>query len=268
MMELGLAAWGLRETPVEKQLALAKRLRVKYVEFSIANYDKDALQLHPKKAQIKAIRELYEKYGISLDCACTGDDFTGDDVAQQVTKVKDVIDTAAALGVKFLRVFAGFGSDSVVVGARYDAMLDALVQVNGHAQAAGVELVVETHGGVTSVGDALVHFASTTTRVDSWRNILRTGVSMCYDPANLAAAGVADPVSFYRQFRKSIRYVHLKDFRDVPGGVVPAACGEGRLDWKKLLAALKSYSGPALIEYELPQDVADGMRRSLQFLRN
>ena len=55
-MELGLAAWGLRELPLEKQLALAKKLRVKYVEFSIANYDKDALQLHPKKAQIKAIR--------------------------------------------------------------------------------------------------------------------------------------------------------------------------------------------------------------------
>ncbi|MBR0459707.1 MAG: sugar phosphate isomerase/epimerase [Victivallales bacterium] len=267
-MELGLAAWGLRELPIQKQLALAKKLGVKYVEFSIANYDKDALQLSPSKADIENIRKLYKKYGISLDCACTGNDFTGPDVKKQVAKVKNVIATAAALGVKYLRVFAGFNSDSVVTGKRYEAMLDALKQVNACASAAGVEIVIETHGGVASVGpQALVHFASTTTRVDSWKRILETGVSMCYDPANLAAAGVADPVAFYRQFKKAIRYVHLKDFRDVPGGVWPAACGEGRLDWKKLLAALKSYNGPALIEYELPDDVADGMKRSIDFLK-
>ena len=90
---------------------------------------------------------------------------------------------------------------------------------------------------------------------------------MNYDPANLAAAGCTDPVRFYECFKDSVTYIHLKDFKDVPGGVKPCACGEGRLDWKGLMAALADYNGPALIEYELPEDVEDGFIRSLDFLK-
>ena len=49
--------------------------------------------------------------------------------------------------------------------------------------------------------------------------------------------------------------------------MLPAACGEGRLDWPELMAALKEFDGPAMIEYELTGDVRDGMRRSLDFLK-
>ena len=113
----------------------------------------------------------------------------------------------------------------------------------------------------------MIHFASATTRIDWWDDILSTGVSINYDPANFAAVGATDPVAFHERFKNSIKYVHLKDFRSVEGGVLPAACGEGRLDWPKLMAALGDYDGPALIEYELPGDVEDGLRRSLAFLK-
>ena len=99
------------------------------------------------------------------------------------------------------------------------------------------------------------------------RELLETGVAVTYDPANLAAAGQGEPAAFFRRFREHIPYIHLKDFRDVPGGVLPAACGEGRLDWPELMAALKEFDGPAMIEYELTGDVRDGMRRSLDFLK-
>ena len=127
---------------------------------------------------------------------------------------------------------------------------------------------METHGGVTaSPGGAQVHFNSVSTRADRWRELLETGVAVTYDPANLAAAGQGEPAAFFRRFREHIPYIHLKDFRDVPGGVLPAACGEGRLDWPELMAALKEFDGPAMIEYELTGDVRDGMRRSLDFLK-
>lgn len=186
---------------------------------------------------------------------------------EDLEKVKTVIVIAEKLGIRYLRIFAGFSSDSVVIGKRFDRMLECLRETAEFAKAHHIVPVVETHGGVAVNGEALVHFASTSTRVDCWKQILETGVSINYDPANLAAAGSTDPVAFYGMFQKHIEYVHLKDFRDVPGGVVPAACGEGRLDWPKLMAALASYRGPALIEYELPGDVEDGLRRSLAFLR-
>ncbi len=266
-MRLGNAAWGLRETPLEEQLRITSAMGLDLLELSIAGYERDFLQLTASEAEINEVKTLFHRYRVRLECGCTGNDFTGDDVAGQVKKVRKVIEIAAALGISRLRIFAGFRSDSEIFGARFDRMIDALTEVAAFARSCNVNPVVETHGGVVANGNALIHFASVTTRVDYWPDLLKTGVTINYDPANFAAAGATDPVAFFDRFRDSVHYVHLKDFRDVPGGVVPAACGEGRLDWPKLLAALSSYDGPALIEYELPGDVEDGLRRSLRFLQ-
>lgn len=267
-MRYGLAAWGLREESLESQLALTKKLGLELLEFSIANYDKDALQLGATDAQIEHVKELFRQNGIRLECGCTGNDFTGDDVAEQVKKVKEVVDIAEKLGLRYLRIFAGFNSDSVVIGERLVKMLAALKEVNDYAKNTGVRLCVETHGGVACLENgALVHFNSATTRTDIWKEIVKTGVSCAYDPANLTAVGTTCAPGFFRQFKEAIAYVHLKDFCDVEGGVRPAACGEGRLDWKRLMETLKEFDGPAMIEYELPEDVEDGMTRSLNFLK-
>ena len=34
------------------------------------------------------------------------------------------------------------------------------------------------------------------------------------------------------------------------------------------METLKNFDGPAMIEYELTEDVEDGMRKSLEFLRS
>lgn len=266
-MQLGNAAWGLRETPLEQQLAITAAMGLDLLELSIAGYDRDYLQLDADEKKIAEAANLFRKYNVRLDCACTGNDFTGDDAPEQLARVKTVIDIASKLGVKLLRIFAGFRSDSEVAGPRFTRMLDCLRAAADYAAPRNVTLAVETHGGVMNNGDALIHFASATTRIDWWDDILSTGVSINYDPANFAAVGATDPIAFHDRFKNSIKYVHLKDFRSVEGGVLPAACGEGRLDWPKLMAALGDYDGPALIEYELPGDVEDGLRRSLAFLK-
>lgn len=266
-MRFGNAAWGLRETPLEKQLQITQAMGLDLLELSIANYDEDVLQLDATDEQIAEVKALYAKYGVSTECGCSGDDFTNEDVADQVARMKKVIVIASKVGIKKLRIFSGFNSDSVVYGERLEKMLSALSEVKTAADAVGVELCVETHGGVACNGDALVHFNSTSTRVDCLKAIVSTGVSLNYDPANLAAVGGIDPIAFYGQFKDAITYVHLKDFKDVEGGVKPCACGEGRLDWPSLMATLKDYDGPALFEYELPEDVEDGLKRCLDFVR-
>src|SRR5574344_2607132 len=166
MMRLGNAAWGLRETPLEQQLRITRSMKLDLLELSIAGYDKDYLQLDATPAKIAEVKRLFAQYGVRLECACTGDDFTGDDAPAQVIKVKRVIDIAAELGIAQLRIFAGFNSDSVVFGKRFDTMIDSLRQVAGYGREKQVVCAVETHGGVAANGDALVHFASASTRVD------------------------------------------------------------------------------------------------------
>lgn len=268
-MQYGLAAWGLREETLESQLAITSEFGLDLLEFSIANYEKDVLSPGASNDEIEEVKKLFKQHGIRLECGCTGNDFTGDDVDKQISKVIGVINIAAKLGIQYLRIFAGFSSDSIMYGERLERLLTALKTVNDYAINKNVILCVETHGGVTASSDgALIHFNSATTRVDIWRKLLETGVSITYDPANLAAVGYEDPVAFFQRFKEHISYIHLKDFRDVPGGVMPAACGEGRLNWSKLMTGLKNFDGPAMIEYELTNDIRDGIRRSLDFLKH
>ncbi|MBQ9502260.1 MAG: sugar phosphate isomerase/epimerase [Lentisphaeria bacterium] len=270
-MKLGLAAWGLRELAHEEKFALAAKLGVKLLEISVSGHPNDFLQQDAGEAEIRETRRLAEKYGIDISAACTGNDFTlAGDLAPQIETVERAVATAAGIGSGVLRIFAGFTSDSEMDENRFSAMLDALKCVRNTAGKCGVTLAVETHGGVACGGapGTVRHFASVSTRIDTIDRILETGVSLLYDPANLNAAGVHEPERFFARYSSRVADVHLKDFRAVPGGLVPCACGQGGLDWKKLMHALKDYSGPALIEYELPGDVARGMRESLDFLRS
>lgn len=273
-MEYGNAAWGLRELPLEEQLKLTQAMGLHLLELSIANYHRDVLQPDASAEQIRQVKALFAQYDVRPDCGATANDFTAGsaaDVRESLDRVKRAADIAAALGVKVLRIFAGFTSDSLVYGERFDRALEALQLAAEHVRGTGVRLAIETHGGVAATGDVLHHSATVTTRIDTMRKLLESlpaaEIGMNYDPANLAAVGDAAPERWFGLFRDRIVLVHLKDFRDVPGGIVPAGCGEGRLDWKALPAVLKEYDGPALIEYELPADVEDGLRRSLRFLK-
>ncbi len=268
-MNIGLAGWGLRETPIEEQLKLVRSLGLDLLELQIANYPKDCLNVDSSVEKIEEVRQLFVKYGVKLECACTGNDFTGDDPTEEIIKVKKVIDIVSALGIKYLRIFAGFSSDSRVKGDILVSMLNALREVREYADGKNVVLCVETHGGVSGLGNGILqHTSSATTRIDLMQKIVETGVKINYDPANLTAVGCSDIVSFYNKFKKDIVYLHLKDFKDVGLGIKPVACGEGRINWTELKSVLAQYDGPALIEYENAEDVADGMTRSLEFLKD
>lgn len=76
MMQIGNAAWGLRETPLEKQLEITEKMGLDLLELSIAGYDKDFLQLSATDAQIHEVKRLFAKHRVKLECGATGDDFT------------------------------------------------------------------------------------------------------------------------------------------------------------------------------------------------
>ncbi len=185
-------------------------------------------------------------------------------------KVKRVIDICAALQVTYLRVFAGFAPAEQVFGQRWKNMVDSLIQCADYASEKSVVLCVETHGGVNVYKDGVEHFYSTSAEpilLYRMLNELPQTVKVVYDPANLFAAGVKKPQEVYSRIQDRIGYLHLKDFkRTASGHFLPSACGEGSVDWPPLLATLKTFDGPVLFEYEMPQDVERGSKACLNFL--
>jgi sugar phosphate isomerase/epimerase len=274
-MHLGLAAWGFRETPLEKQLEITRRLGLDLLELSIAGHHNDFLQIDASAHKIAEVINLFKSSRVSLSCASTGNDFTQPEKAdnfKQLEFVKKVIDIASEVGAEKLRIFAGFSPVAEVVGDRWKVMIDCLTQTADYAVIRGITPAIETHGGVTATEYGVKHFYSTSSHPETLLKMLKElpeSVKINFDPANLYAVGIKNPDEIYIKLKGRIAYAHLKDFVPVNGSdsLRPAACGESDMDWKKLMVAMADFSEPCLIEYENIEDIEDGCQRSLQFLR-
>ena len=267
-MIFGNAAWGLRETPLEEQFKITADMGLGELELGIANAPDD-VPLDVSGAKLDKIDRLSKKYGVRLSCAATGNDFTVGDA--DVAKVKAVTDICKKLGVKYLRIFAGFTALEEVDGKRFDTMVTALGEVCAYAGMRGVVPVVETHGGVKGYDDGVEHFMSTTTDIETLKRIislLPDNAMVCYDPANLYAVGVERPEDFYSGIKEKVAYAHFKDFRTLPSGhLKPSFCGDSDMDWERILKKMKDFNGICFFEYENTEDIKEGLERSYSYIK-
>ena len=273
-MRLGNAAWGFRETALEKQLEITSGMKLELLELSIAGHPNDRLQLNSSFSQILEVKKLFWKYGISMCCFATGNDFTlknKADCLEQLENVKKVVDICDALGGGYLRIFAGFEPVENITGERWRTMIECLSETAKYSEGKNVIPVIETHGGVKGCDGGVDHFFSTSSEPETlcrMLNELPNSIKVNFDPANLYAVGIKNPEKLFRRIKDKVAYMHLKDFVQIPGTrfLRPAACGESDMDWRALMNELAEYDGPALIEYENVEDVEDGCRRSLEFI--
>ncbi|MBQ6471881.1 MAG: sugar phosphate isomerase/epimerase [Victivallales bacterium] len=271
-MLYGLAAWGLRQTPLQAQIDMAARLGLPILELGIAGCPNDLLQADSTRRDAEAASALFAPASVRPLCVATGNDFTAGSEAEVLASLRRtlaVIRLASQVGARYLRVFAGFAPKEEVTGRRFDLLVDCLRRIYEAGDACGVLPVVETHGGVKSMPDGTVrHFASVSTEDDTLDRLLSEipALRLNFDPANLFVLG-RDVCRFYQCYRERVAYAHLKDFAPKGAGYVPVACGEGGITWRDLLGALRHFEGPALLEYEMPADVERGFAASLAFLR-
>lgn len=275
-MIIGNAAWGFRETPLEKQLEITRDMGLDLLELQIAGHENDFLQLNASDRDIFKVKRLFRQYNVKLLCASTGNDFTSADEKEcikSMENVKKVIDISQKLGIKNLRIFAGFSPVEEVIGKRWGFMVKMLNEVLKYGQEHNVLPAIETHGGVEEYLDGIRHFDSTTTvneKLGKLISELEYPAGIVFDPANLGAVGMdADEiVSLYQEFLPKISYFHLKDFAlNTSGALKPCACGEGKLNWSTIWQALKDSPCPGVIEYELTEDIEDGLKRSMEHCR-
>ncbi len=269
-MVYGCAAWGLRETPLEEQLKITRDLKLNHLELGIANAEMD-IPADADQETLSKVKELYKNYEVEMYCAATGCDFTvaKDACYANVEKVKKVIDICEYLGVKYLRIFAGFSHCEEVVGERWDRMIECLNKVAEYSSNTSVTPVIETHGGVDGYDDGVVHFRSTSAETEAIQKLsaqVSERIKFVYDPANLYAVGY-DPAEFYELIKSRTAYAHFKDFAPLKSGhILPAACGESNMDWKSIFKAMDGFDGPVFIEYENVEDVREGIERSIKYL--
>ena len=266
-MQFGNAAWGFRETPIERQFEITSQMGLSALEIGVANAPND-IPLDVSEDELKKIKELSKKYSVNITYAATGNDFTIGNADTE--KVKIVIDICRKLDVKNLRIFTGFTALENITDEIFSSMINSLSEVCNYAKENDVVPVIETHGGVNSFYDGVEHFMSSTTDIKTFRKILLAlpdNVRICYDPANLYAVGIKNPERFYLEFADKVAYAHFKDFKTLPSGhLKPSYCGDSSMNWMAILKSMKDFDGICFFEYENTEDIYTGLKKSYSYI--
>lgn len=233
-----------------------------------------------KKEEYKA---ALKKTGLAVSALCGDMGGYGferaEDNAERVEKTKKIVDLATEFGAKVVTTHIG------VIPAdkgepRYRTMLAALTECGEYAAKKGVTLAIETG---PEKAETLLAFLRDT----------KGGVGVNLDPANFVMVTGQDPVAAVYLLKDYIVHTHAKDgvrldknqdpvevYHAFAVGGVDAlnACkgfnevplGEGEVDWKGYIAALKEigYDGFLIIERECGDDPCADIKKAASFLKD
>lgn len=266
------AAWGFKEMKLPNYLDVAQSMDVEYVEMHCLGtrplklkFDFDiplTIRVDLPVHELEAIRKMCTDKGVKIVVLATGNDFLTEDPQELERNVKSVyeyVDLAVKLDVGLVRLlpYAGW-PEQAPTEKTFEQVSSAFRDAGSYAESNGVALAIENHGGVTaSVQNIRKLFAMTDCKA----------VGLNFDPANFHACG-EDPLHVIDELAQDFVYCHLKDCRTPEPEPQFCAVGDGVLDYAQIIEKLKKvYDGYLAIEYERVEDVVDGTRRSLDYLR-
>jgi 3-oxoisoapionate decarboxylase len=165
---------------------------------------------------------------------------TAEETEAEVALARRGLDAARRLGARSLRIHPG-KDRSHETGF---ALVPFFRQVAREAEARGLLLGIETHGGLSSDAPAMMELC---------REVGSPAFGVLFDPCNCAANGV-DYRAAWETFRERVVHVHLKDGRKgADGKWARVHLGQGEIDAPWLLRELEraGYSGDIALEYEM-----------------
>jgi sugar phosphate isomerase/epimerase len=152
------------------------------------------------------------------------------------------IDLAKALDVKYVRIFGDKvppGEQKADVIAR---VVDGFRQMAAHASAAGVQVIIESHGDFTS-SDDLENIVN---------GVGSSAFAVLWDAHHTFVSGKEQPADTYRRLGKWVRHTHLKDSKPGAKDRVYVLVGEGDVPVKTQVQVLAAngYKGYYGFEWE------------------
>lgn len=162
--------------------------------------------------------------------------------AAQLDEGRRFIDLAAALKVRYVRVFG----DKVPPGeARADVIprvIDGLRALGEHARGSGVSVILESHGD----------FADSPSLTRILDGAAMPSVALLWDAHHTVVLGKETPAQTFKALGAYVRHTHLKDSRPDKDGVRYVLTGTGTVPVKDTVAVLvkAGYQGYYCYEWE------------------
>jgi L-ribulose-5-phosphate 3-epimerase len=207
-----------------------------------------------------AVRSKLDGYGLSaVSLSGHSDLTTGEGLAHGVKAVR----WAADYGLPIMNTAVG-GHQSA--DENEAAFLENIGELADAAEAAGVVVALEIHGDIMASSDVTIPLLG---------KIGRDSIRVNYDTANVEFYSGEKAVDDLPKITPYLAHVHLKDTTGGKGNWDFPACGDGIVDFARVLGILREagYEGPYSVEIEFQgepwpplDDVTAAMRRSYQHL--
>lgn len=281
-MKLGVSTYSLNNAIQSGQMNVLDVLQWiadqggEHVEVAPSGFD-----LAQDKGLADEIRQKTLELGIEVSGYSIGANFikdTQEAYEKEIERVKQEVDIAHRLGVKFMRHDVASRNRSECTIANFDADLDRLANacriVADYAFQYGITTSVENHGFYVQASDRVQRLLHAVNR-DNYKTTMDVGNFMCVDEdsvvsvkKNIVYASVVHLKDFYR--RPAYRDPGEGWFKTLSGNYLRGAIvGQGDIDIPEVIKVIKQsgFDGYITIEFEGMEDCRVGTRIGLENAR-
>lgn len=169
-------------------------------------------------------------------------DAAGKERRRQLDDARKYIDLAHALDASFIRVFPDRIPQGQEKARVLDRIIEGLHELNDHAAAAGVGLLLESHGDFVKMDD--LHYIM--------QHAFTPHTGLIWDICNMWAVTKETPADVFNKLSPYIRHVHLKDAIVADNTLRYVLMGKGNVPICSALQQLNqaNYSGFHSVEWE------------------
>lgn len=240
------------DKPFEWGVAKASELGYRYVEPMVHNGREllsEAGYFHSVSMQEDPLwmKEILDKYGVKASGLSAHTPLMRPEIS--VDYLRQAIRFASDLGVNVVNTDEGPKPHWMDDETAFQVMKYTLTQVMQTAERYGVYIGIEPHQIYSKSTEGLLKIA---TLVDS------PFLKINYDCGNAFLGGASDPYEMLEAVKDKVIHVHAKDIGGalldergkVTGTPVGVACGQGVIDWERIIRILKSagYDGVLSVE--------------------
>ena len=237
-----------------------------FSDVSYAGFDGVETMEHPLRSAVytKQIGELIDQYKIKLIGSSYGADMWNKDKKNEIYEDVDRIFTnMASVGGRTFGVSVGEPAGRKKTEAEFDAQADLLRKLITLGLKNGI--VLNLHNHTAEVENNMYDLKGTLKRIPD----IKLGPDLNW----LLRAGI-DPISFLKEFRKQIVFMHLRD--QLKDGKWPESMGEGNVDFKQIADVIKeiNFEGDAIIElahengFVRTRPLKESLKMSRDFMRS
>ncbi len=270
-MDIGVNLEFIRssEKSFHEGVKTAARLGYRYVEPCVATgYDLLALAGYYHMLSMEddplEVKQWLDQLGLKASAVSAHAPLMRPEVS--VPFLTKAIRYASDLGAPVVTTDEGIKPDWMSDDEAFQIMRYTIRQVMATAERYGIVVGLEPHQQYT-------------VRQETFLRILGLSASPCWkvnwDTGNIYLGGKADPYEMLEAVADRLCHLHAKDISlgqgqpargEVTGTPVGCACGEGVVDWPRVLRILKQHNFQGVLSVEC--GTVDQADRSLKYLRN